>query len=140
MGLVDFSLSDVGGVFTSIREAITGEKIKDPAEMAKVQLQLEQLEMAARNGQLAINKEEAKSPHLFVAGWRPFIGWGCGVALLYAALFEPLMRFIALVVFDYHEDFPTLDTTITMQVMFALLGMGALRSHDKLNGVDTKGK
>jgi len=140
VGLVDFSLGDVGGVFTSIREAITGEKIKDPAEMAKVELQLQQLEAAARTGQLAINREEAKSSHLFVAGWRPFIGWGCGFALLYAALFEPLLHFIAVVFFDFHGDFPAIDPTLTMPVLLAMLGMGAMRSHDKKHGIDTKGK
>ncbi|MFN7882333.1 MAG: 3TM-type holin, partial [bacterium] len=43
-------------------------------------------------GQIAINTEEAKSDNWFVAGWRPFVGWICGLTLFYAALFEPLLR------------------------------------------------
>ena len=138
MGLMDFSLGDVGGAIRGIREAITGEKIKDPVEMAKIQLQLEQLEQAVQMGQIEINKEEAKHPSIFVAGARPFILWGCGFALLYAALFEPLMRFIAVVVFGYTGEFPVLDTGMTTQVLLALLGLGAFRSYDKTKGVDTK--
>lgn len=138
MALINFSLEDIGKLATGLREALTGEKIKDPVELAKAQLVAEQLENVIRSGQLAINEEEAKSPRLFVAGWRPFVGWGCGFALLYAGLFEPLAEFIAKVVFGYQGEFPKLDTTITMQVLFGLLGLGAMRSHDKLKGVDTK--
>jgi hypothetical protein len=138
MGLVNFSLGDVGGLVTGIREAITGEKIKDPVEMAKVQLQLEQLENAIQQGQLKINEAEAHHPSIFVAGARPFIMWGCGFALLYASMFEPLGRFFAVVVFGYSGAFPALDTTLTGQVLMGLLGLGVMRSHDKLKGTDTK--
>jgi len=137
MGLIDFSLDGVGGLLTSAREAITGEKIKDPTEMAKVALQLEQLEGALKQGHLKINEQEARNPRLFVAGWRPFIGWGCGFALLYASVFEPIMRFTA-VLMGYNGSFPVLDTSITMQVLLGILGLGAMRSHDKLKGTDTK--
>ena len=75
MGLIDFSLGDIGGIITNIREAITGEKIKDPVEMAKIQLQLEQLDNALQTGQIEINKIEASNANLFVSGWRPAIGW-----------------------------------------------------------------
>lgn len=85
--------------------------------------------------QVELNKEEAKSSSLFVAGWRPYIGWGCGSAFLYSALFEPLMRFIAVVFFHYPGQFPVLDNNITMQVMFAMLGMSAYRSWEKYKGV-----
>jgi len=138
MGLVDFSLSDIGGVVTGIREAITGEKIKDPVEMAKVQLQLEQLENSIKLGQLKINEVEAAHPSKFIAGARPFIMWGCGFALLYAAIFEPLARFIAVVVVGYAGGFPQLDTSLTGQILMGLLGLGAMRSYDKKAGTDTK--
>jgi len=138
MGLIDFSLSDVGGVITGLREAIVGEKIKDPAEMARIQVQLETLDHALKTGQLEINKAEAQNPHVFVAGARPFIIWGCGFALLYASIFEPMARFIAQVVVGYTGDFPAIDTNLTMQVLLGLLGLGGMRSFDKVKGVDTK--
>jgi hypothetical protein len=88
-------------------------------------------------GQMEINKIEAASPHWFVAGWRPFVGWVCGSALAYAAIIEPLMRFIAKI-FGYSGTFPVIDTEITMQVLLGMLGLGVMRSRDKEKQVDTK--
>lgn len=86
-------------------------------------------------GQLEINKVEAGSQSLFVAGWRPFIGWICGISLFYAALLEPLMRFVAKVAFSYTGEFPVIDHDITMQVLLGLLGLGAYRSYERVKGV-----
>jgi len=106
--------------------------------MARISLQLEQLENAAKAGQLAINLEEAKHPSIFVAGARPFIMWGCGFALLYASILEPMARFIAQVMVGYTGAFPVIDTSLTMQVLLGLLGLGGMRSLDKIKGTDTK--
>ena len=88
--------------------------------------------------QMEINKIEAQNPSLFVSGWRPFIGWGCGFAFLYVALFEPIIRFIASVGFKYAGIFPTIDATITMQVLLGLLGLAGMRSWEKKEGVASK--
>jgi hypothetical protein len=88
--------------------------------------------------QMEINKIEAQNPSLFVSGWRPFIGWGCGSAFLYVALFEPIIRFVATVMFKYTGSYPTLDTTITMQVLLGLLGLAGMRSWEKTQGVAAK--
>lgn len=77
------------------------------------------------------NNIEAASERLFVSGWRPFVGWICGIALLYVSLIEPIFRFISVVGFDYHGNFPVIDTTITGQVLGGMLGLGFLRSADK---------
>lgn len=84
--------------------------------------------------QIAVNLEEAKNPRLFVSGWRPYIGWACGTAFVYAAIIEPIARFVAVVGFGYVGAFPVIDTNLTMQVLFGILGLGALRSWDKKNG------
>lgn len=86
-------------------------------------------------GQLEVNKVEAAHQSVFVAGWRPFIGWICGLALLYAALMEPLMRFAAQVWFNYAGQFPSINTEITMQVLFGILGLGAYRTFERVKGV-----
>jgi Holin of 3TMs, for gene-transfer release len=91
--------------------------------------------LAMIQGQLEINRVEAGHQNLFVAGWRPFIGWVCGIALAYAALFEPVMRFIAKVSFGYTGEFPVIDHDITMQVLLGLLGLGAYRSWERVKGV-----
>jgi hypothetical protein len=83
--------------------------------------------------QIDTNKIEAASEKVFVAGWRPAIGWICGVSLAYSAIIEPIARFVAAVCFKYVGVFPIIDSTITMQLLFALLGLGAMRSYDKKN-------
>ena len=90
------------------------------------QLQLSQLE---------INKVEASSVNWFVSSWRPFIGWICGVSLLYAALVEPIARFIATVLFTYTGLFPIINTELTLQILLGLLGLAGMRSYEKSKGV-----
>ena len=85
------------------------------------------------------NKIEAASNSVFVAGWRPFCGWIGGCGLAYAAIIEPTARFVATVMVGYTGDFPAIDTTVTMQILFGMLGLGAMRSYDKAKGVETTG-
>ena len=111
----------------------------DPTQAAAAKLELLKMQqegdLAVMVAQTDINKIEAGSTNLFVAGWRPFVGWCCGAAFLYAAILEPLARFIAKVFFTYGGEFPVIDTTLTMQILLGLLGMAGLRSWDKKNGV-----
>jgi hypothetical protein len=137
-----------GGLFDFAGKVI--EKIfPDPAkadaaklELFKLQQSGELAQLAAETdlakGQLAINVEEAKNASVFVSGWRPFVGWVGGVGLAYAAILEPVARFCATVFYGYVGIFPVLDTTITMQILFGLLGLGAMRSYDKKQGTATK--
>ena len=134
MALMDFKLGDVGGIFTSIREAITGDKISDPVEMAKVDLQLQQLEQATRDGQIAINKIEAQHKSLFVAGWRPFIGWVCGVAIAYAFIGQPVIVWgVALYGLDIVA--PVIESGVLFELVLAMLGMAGLRTYEKKHQV-----
>lgn len=113
----------------------------DPAQAAAAKLELVKMEkngeLAAMTAQTDINKTEAASDSVFVAGWRPFCGWIGGCGLAYAAIVEPTARFTATVIFGYSGDFPAIDTTVTMQVLFGMLGLGAMRSFDKVKGVAT---
>ena len=85
-------------------------------------------------GQMDVNRVEAGHKSVFVAGWRPFIGWVCGFGLAYATILEPIMRFVA-TMFDYTGDFPVIDTTLTMQVLLGMLGLVAARTREKEKGV-----
>ena len=111
-------------------------------ELLKMQQTGELAQLAAETdlakGQLAINQAEAASTNWFVSGGRPFIMWGCGFAMLYASLFEPIMRFVAVVMFKYAGLFPVIDTSLTTQVLLGLLGLAGMRSIDKKNGVASK--
>ena len=123
------------------------EKIwPDPTKQAQEKRLLDELHqkgdlagLSARvkllSGQIEINKVEASHKSIFVAGWRPFVGWVCGFSLLYAAMLEPLMRFVANVCFDYIGAFPEIDTNLTMQVLLGMLGLVAARTREKEKGV-----
>lgn len=122
----------------------------DPEKKAAAQLDLLKMQQSGELAQLAaetdlaklqiqVNVEEAKSESLFVAGWRPFIGWICGLGLLYVALLEPMLRFAAQVGWKYTGGFPVIDTTLTLQVLLGMLGLGAMRSFDKKAGTATTG-
>jgi len=87
-------------------------------------------------GQMAINMEEAKHKSIFVAGWRPFVGWVGGISLAYVSILEPLMRFVASTN-GYTGEFPVIDTSLTVQVLMGMLGIAGLRSWDKQNKVET---
>lgn len=114
----------------------------DPTQAAAAKLELLKMQqsgdLAVMTGQLEINKIEAGSTNLFVSGWRPFIGWVCGISLTYAAIIEPVSRFIAKVVFSYTAEFPVIDTTLTLQILLGLLGLAGMRSWEKKEGVASK--
>jgi len=137
MSLIDFSLNDIGGVFKDIREAITGEAIKDPEKVMQLELKLRELEQASALGQIQVNLEEAKSSNLFVSGWRPFIGWVGGVALAYSFIAQPIIMWIA-ELNDKVITAPTLDIGILFNLILAMLGFGGLRTYEKLKGVHSK--
>lgn len=121
----------------------------DPAAKAAAQLELLRMEQTGALAQLAAetdlaklqiqtNIEESKSTNWWVAGWRPAIGWVCGAGLAYAALVEPFARFAAKVWFGYTGDFPIIDTDLTMQILMGMLGLGAMRSVEKIKGAEGK--
>lgn len=127
---------------------IVDKIIPDPVAKADAQLKLLQLKQTGElaelsaatdlaKGQIAVNQAEASNASVFVSGGRPFVIWIGGIGLAYAAFVEPIARFVAAVVYHYTGAFPPLDTTITMQILMGLLGLGAMRSYDKKQGTAT---
>lgn len=115
-----------------ILDKIIDRAIPDPKEKAALSLQLAQLadQEAAREAQNALqqielNKIEAQHSNLFVAGWRPYIGWGCGSALLYNTLLAPMF------------GFGVADLGFLQTVLLALLGLGGMRTYEKVQGAAT---
>ena len=84
--------------------------------------------------QLDINKAEASHRSIFVAGWRPFIGWTCGLALAYNYVIQPIAVF-ALAQTGYLIDLPTLSMSEIMPVLMGMLGLGGLRTFEKFKKV-----
>lgn len=109
------------------------EQLKQQGDLALLKAQVDLL-----LGQIEVNKIEAQSASLFVAGWRPWAGWVGGVAFAYASIVEPIARFVAKVVYNYQGNFPEINTELTIQVLLGMLGLGLMRSFDKKQGTDTK--
>jgi hypothetical protein len=85
--------------------------------------------------QMAINREEARSRNIFVAGWRPFIGWTCGISLAWTYVGVPVLQFALAQTDQLHVVLPTLDMSEMMPVLLGMLGLGGLRTFEKFKGV-----
>lgn len=87
--------------------------------------------------QVKTNQEEAKNPHWFVAGARPFIVWIGGLGLAYDILLKPILNGF-LLVFGLPPVFTGVDVNLLQTLVGGILGLGLARSYDKKNGADTK--
>lgn len=85
-------------------------------------------------GQNEVNKVEAASSSLFVAGWRPFVGWTCGLAFFFKYVGGPGF-FVLAQMFGKNIVLPTLDASELTPILFGMLGLAGMRSWDKLKGV-----
>ena len=84
--------------------------------------------------QIQVNQQEAAHRNLFVAGWRPFVGWSCGLALFYTYLAQPVITFV-LMQQGHYVDLPPVDLGAMMPVLLGMLGLGGLRSWEKARGI-----
>jgi len=129
--LVQNTLGSIGGLFKDIRTAITG-KI-DPEKEAAIVIKMQEMDNQLLLAQAEINKAEASNPNVFVSGWRPFIGWVCGIGLVYEFFIHPLWVWIS-INFKLLPP-PNIDTALLSTILIALLGMGILRTTEKIKGV-----
>lgn len=113
----------------------------DPAQAASAKLELIKLqqsgELAAMAGQLDINKVEAGSTSVFVSGWRPFIGWVCGAACAWNWIGLKVALF-ATAYFGHDLHMAPAELGEMMPVLLGMLGIGGLRTIEKINGVAAK--
>lgn len=112
----------------------------DPTQAANAKFELFKLqqsgELAQIAGQLKINEVEAANPNVFVSGWRPFVGWVCGFGLVYSFIGQPLLAWGSL-----NWNFaipPILDLGALLTILGGMLGLGGLRTVEKVNGVASK--
>ena len=108
--------SNLGSLAWDIREAIKGKEL-DPNELIQIQTK--------------INEIEAKHRSVFVAGWRPFVGWVCGVALAYNFIIRDLFIWAL----QPEEVPPALQMEHLMTVLMGMLGLGGLRTFEKIKRI-----
>lgn len=139
-----FGIDDI----ISIGFKLLDKVIPDPTAKAAAQLQLMQLQQTGElanlkaevdlaTGQLEVNKVEAANPSLLVSGWRPFIGWVCGSACAWNWIGISLAKTICAVL-HYTIVLEPASLMEMMPVLLGLLGLGSLRTVEKINGVAAK--
>ena len=135
------SLSMLIGPVTSIIDKLIPDR--EAADKAKLKLiELEQQGNLAELGamvelnkaQAEINKQEAAHKSLFVAGWRPFIGWTCGLGVFWQFVGYPIAVFLIAQYSDSPVDLPSIPTENLFELILAMLGMGGLRTFEKVKG------
>ena len=85
--------------------------------------------------QIEVNKEEAKSRSIFIAGWRPFVGWTGGIALCWHFVLAPVTMFVCAYLNVVIPELPTFDMGSLMTVLMGMLGLGGLRTYEKQKGL-----
>lgn len=135
------------GVISQLVSGVAGladDLFTSDEERLKLALQEKQIDADLAKGQMAVNAVEAQHKSLFVAGWRPAIGWIGAVALAYQFVIYPLMLWVWVVlagrgVIPAGLDVPpVLPTDALFSIVLGMLGIGGMRSFDKVKGVDTK--
>ncbi len=117
--------------------------IPDPAAKAKAEAEatteLLNFVTSANNAQLAVDQAEANNKNVFVAGWRPFIGWVGGVALAWTYIGNPVANWILFAIHPNAAAIPAIPTGDLMNLVTAMLGLGAMRTYEKVKGLAPKG-
>lgn len=138
-------ITGIGSVF-DFAGKIIDRVWPDPTQAAQAKLDLFKAEQAGELGelksawdnasaQIEVNKVEAANESVFVSGWRPAIGWTCGFALAYSYIIAPFLAY-AMAIFGHVVPLPAVDLGQMMPVLFGLLGLGAMRTYEKVKGVN----
>lgn len=109
--------------------------IPDPEARARAESELRATLMAQDAAQLQVNAAEAAHRSLFVAGWRPFLGWVFGIAFAFQLAFYPLAAWVAAMFFAVALPEPPKLDPIMSEAVLAMLGVAGLRTFEKLKGV-----
>ena len=122
------------GAISDLASTVVNKLWPDKSEAEKQQLAAAVMMV---QGQLDINKVEASNPVVFVSGWRPFIGWVCDMACAWNWIGLPVTK-MGLALWGHPLDLAAADLTEMMPVLLGMLGLGTLRTVEKINGVAAK--
>jgi len=130
------------GILSSLVPAVSNvldKVVEDKDQKAKLAHEIatlaEKQAHEAAMAQVEVNKAEAQHKSIFVAGWRPFIGWTCGVALAYHFIFAPFIVFGVAWSGAEIPEIPAFDMDSLMTVLLGMLGLGGMRSFEKAKGL-----
>ena len=124
----------IGPVSKLVGKFIEDKDVKNKLSHALATLAQRHAQELAQS-QIDVNKMEAQSRHWFVAAWRPFIGWTCGIALMWHFVLSQFILFFA-TMFGYSlPALPEFDMGSLMTVLMGMLGLGGLRTFEKYKGM-----
>jgi len=119
---------------TSILDKFIEDKDQKNKMAHEIATMAEKQAHAQNMAQIDINKTEASHRSIFVAGWRPCLGWVSSLSFAWIFLLQPLVQWI-LILAGNNVVLPTFQTDVLMELTFALLGMAGLRSWEKSKGL-----
>jgi|TARA_B100000900_G_scaffold337283_1_gene299192 hypothetical protein len=122
------------GQVIEVADKVLGKFIPDKNLKMKLQKEMTMAFHDANLAQIQLNKQEAAHKNIFVAGWRPFVGWICGVALAYHFILSPIIETI-LIVSGLKIDLPSFEFSQLSSILMGMLGLGGLRTYEKMKGV-----
>ena len=120
-------LGSLIGPATQLLDKVIEDKDQKNALAHEIATMAERHAQELAKGQLEVNKVEAAHHSIFVSGWRPCIGWVCALGLLYNTIISNIL--------GIWIEVPEIDTTLLVPVMMGMLGLGAMRSYEKVQGV-----
>lgn len=127
-------LSSLLTLVTSVVSRVWPDRTEADKERFTLELTKEINETQLLTKQIDTNTEEAKSSSIFVAGWRPFIGWVCGFAFAWQFVGLPIVLFIGNAT-GHPVTPPVFDTASMSAILMGMLGLGGMRTYEKLKGI-----
>lgn len=133
------------GILTGLGDTLIKRLWPDPSDQAKAQLELFKLQQSGELAMLAsqtdlaakqldVNAVEAANPNLFVSAWRPSVGWCCSAGFAIQFVIGPLAEWGS-ALYGHPIPFPKLELSEMMPILLGMLGLGSLRSYEKVKGV-----
>lgn len=128
-------LGQLVGPVSNLLDKVVEDKDQKAVLAHEIATMAERHAQELAKGQIEINKAEAQSRNIFIAGWRPFVGWSCGLALFWHFLGLPITLFITGWFDVQHPPLPEFDMDSLMTVLLGMLGLGGMRTFEKFKGV-----
>ena len=123
------------GPITGLLDKFIEDKDKKAALAHDLATMAERHIHEANMGQIEVNKAEAQHRSMFVAGWRPFLGWGLSFAMIWHFVLVPIVTFVFAYIRIEAPDLPEFDMNSLMTVLMGMLGLGGLRTYEKSRGL-----
>lgn len=130
-------ISAVVGVAEKLIDRFFPDPTKKMEALAELRRMEQSGDLTVIANQIEVNKIEAASPNWFVSGWRPAVGWVCVLALAVQMVFAPIAVWAAML-FGHVIPMVIMDVSLLTTLLIGMLGLGGMRTVEKLQGVSSK--